>query len=126
MIAYFAVSTRSFATAMAAANHVRGGSLAAAMAVAKTPAMVAVLVAVACDLAAVPTPVAIACASYLLGVAMIGVMPLGLGVQFADAGLPRPNLDMFVASGVRLLAGPLIAALAAIRFGSPVRSAAQR
>jgi predicted permease len=116
-IAYVAISTSSFAIGVAAANYVRGGSLTAALAVAKTPAVVAFLVAVVCNIAAVPVPAAITRSSDLLGAAMIGVMLLGLGVQFAESGLPRPNADMFIASGVRLIAGPLIAALVAIPFG---------
>jgi malate permease and related proteins len=110
---------------VAAASCVRGGSFTAALAVRKTPAVVAFLVAVACDLAAVPVPPAIARASDLLGAAIIGVMLLGLDVQSAEAGLPRPNLDTFVASGVRLIAGSLIASLVAIPFGltGPERSA---
>lgn len=116
-IAYVAISTSSFAIGVAAANFVRGGSLTAALAVAKTPAVLAFLVALAFNVTAVPIPAAILRPAELLGAAMIGVMLLGLGVQFAESGLPRPNADMFIASGVRLVAGPTLAALVAIPFG---------
>ena len=116
-IAYVAISTSSFAIGVAAANYVRGGSLTAALAVAKTPAVVAFVVAIACNAAAIPIPAAIVRSTDLLGAAMIGVMLLGLGVQFAETGLPRPNADMFISSGVRLVAGPIIAALLAVPFG---------
>lgn len=116
-IAYVAISTSSFAIGVAAANFVRGGSLTAVLAVAKTPAVLAFVVAIALNVAAVPIPATILRPAELLGAAMIGVMLIGLGVQFAETGLPRPNADMVFASGVRLVAGPGLAALIAIPFG---------
>jgi len=116
-IYYVAISTSSFAIGVAAANFVRGGRLTAVLAVAKTPAVLAFLVAMVLNLAGVPLPALLLRPADLLGAAMIGTLLLCLGVQFADSGFPRPNLDMVVASGVRLIAGPAFAALLAIPFG---------
>ena len=116
-IYYVAISTSSFAIGVAAANFVRGGRLTAVLAVAKTPAVIAFLVAMVLNLAGLPLPALLLRPADLLGAAMIGTMLLCLGVQFADSGFPRPNLDMVVASGVRLIAGPAFAALLAIPFG---------
>ena len=44
-------------------------------------------------------------------------MLVALGVQLADAGVPRPNLDMLVSSAIRLIAGPILAIALAIPFG---------
>ena len=116
-IYYVAISTSSFAIGVAAANFVRGGRLTAVLAVAKTPAVIAFLVAMVLNLAGLPLPALLLRPADLLGAAMIGTLLLCLGVQFADSGFPRPNLDMVVASGVRLIAGPAFAALLAIPFG---------
>jgi malate permease and related proteins len=48
---------------------------------------------------------------------MIPTMVVALGCQLAASGIPRPNLDMAVASGVRLIGGPLLAFALAIPFG---------
>ena len=116
-IYYVAISTSSFAIGVAAANFLRGGRLTAVLAVAKTPAVIAFLVAMVLNLAGLPLPALLLRPADLLGAAMIGTLLLCLGVQFADSGFPRPNLDMVVASGVRLIAGPAFAALLAIPFG---------
>ncbi len=116
-IYYVAISTSSFAIGVAAANFVRGGSLTAVLAVAKTPAVVAFLIVMVLNLAGLSLPALVVRPADLLGAAMIGTMLLCLGVQFADTGFPRPNLDMVVASGVRLIAGPAFAAALAIPFG---------
>jgi predicted permease len=48
---------------------------------------------------------------------MIPTMVVALGCQLASAGIPRPNLDMVVASAVRLIGGPLLAVALAAPFG---------
>jgi predicted permease len=44
-------------------------------------------------------------------------MVVALGCQLASAGIPKPDLDMVVASAVRLGGGPILALLLAVPFG---------
>jgi predicted permease len=53
----------------------------------------------------------------LLAGALIPTMLVALGAQLAAAGIPRPNLDMALASAVRLLVGPALALALAAPFG---------
>jgi malate permease and related proteins len=116
-IYFVAISSTSFALGVGAANFVRGGSLTAITSVLKTPGVVAVIPALALNFLNIPLPPAIIRPLDLLAGAMIPVMLLGLGVQFADSGLPKLTLDMVVASGVRLIVAPALAALLAVIFG---------
>lgn len=107
---FLCISSSSFLIGVAAASWTRGGGLAAAGAVLRTPALLVNWSGI------VPPPV-VARPVALLATAMVPVMLLALGVQLADAGLPRLNADLVAASAVRLVAGPLLAAALAVPFG---------
>jgi malate permease and related proteins len=115
-IYFVAMSTISFIIGVAAANWHHGSSLRSLIAVAKTPAVIAVVPALLFDSFGVRPPLVIERPTGLLAGAMVLVMLLALGVQLAGAGLPRLDGDMLGASLVRLLAGPALAALIVIPF----------
>lgn len=114
---FLAILTISFVVGVAAANWTRGGGLGAAAAVFKTPALIALPPALFFSWMRVDVPLVVAQPLALLAGAMVPTMLVALGVQLADAGIPRPNLDMLLASGVRLLAGPALALALAAPFG---------
>ncbi|MDQ6905514.1 MAG: AEC family transporter [Chloroflexota bacterium] len=115
-IYFIAMSTISFIIGVAAANWHRGSNLRALLAVAKTPAVIAVVPALLFNAFAVSPPLVIARPASLLAGAMVPVMLIALGVQLAGAGIPRLDGDMLGASLVRLLAGPALAALIVVPF----------
>lgn len=116
-IYFVAISTSSFAICVAAANWVKGGGLSATVAVLKTPAVLCLVPALAVNALGITLPPIVQRSTDLLSGAMIPIMLLGLGIQFAEKGLPRLNSDMLIASGLRLIAAPLIAVLIALPFG---------
>jgi hypothetical protein len=101
----------SFAVAVAAAAWARGGGLAALGAVLRTPALVAAVPALVLAALDVALPVPLARTAELLGAAMIPVMLFVLGLQLAEQGALRPGVDVAVATALRLLAAPAVAAL---------------
>ncbi len=114
---FLAVTVIAFVVGVAAASWVHSGGLGAVLAVFKTPALLALLPIVFLETTHSETPLFITRIMGLLGSAMIPVMLLTLGVQLAEAGKPQLNLDLMVASGVRLLGGPLVAMILVIPFG---------
>jgi predicted permease len=116
-IYFVAISTSSFAICVAAANWVRGGGLAATVAVVKTPAVVCLVPALAFNLLHLPVPTIVGRSVDLLSGAMIPAMLLGLGIQFGENGFPRLSSDMLIASGLRLIAAPALAVVLVLPFG---------
>lgn len=116
-IYYVAISTSAFAIGVAAASWVRGGGAGALVAVLKTPAVLCLPPALGLNLLNIPLPPFLLRPAELLGSAMIPVMLLGLGVQFAESGLPKLTTDMIAASAVRLIIAPALALLLALVFG---------
>ena len=106
---FLAIMFVSFVIGVAAANYVRGGSLAALLAVFKTPALLAVVPALIINWLNWDLPLIITRIIGLLGSAMIPIMLISLGVQLASAGQWRFSRDVLIASGLRLIGGPLIA-----------------
>jgi predicted permease len=115
-IYFIAMSTISFIIGVAAANWHHGSSLRSLLAVAKTPAVIAVIPALLFNASGIHPPLVIERPTALLAGAMVPVMLVALGVQLAGAGIPRLNGDMLGASLIRLLGGPALAALIAIPF----------
>jgi len=101
------------------ANAGRGRLVHALGRVASTPALLALIPALVVNVTGVQVPTAIARPIELLAAAMIPAMLIALGVQFANAGIPRFNRDMLAAAGVRLISGPLLAFALAEGFGLP-------
>ncbi len=101
------------------ANAGRGRLVHALGRVASTPALLALIPALVVNVTGVQVPTVIARPIELLAAAMIPAMLIALGVQFANAGIPRFNRDMLTAAGVRLISGPLLAFALAEGFGLP-------
>jgi hypothetical protein len=101
------------------ANAGRGRLVHALGRVASTPALLALIPALVVNVTGVQVPAVIARPIELLAAAMIPAMLIALGVQFANAGIPRFNRDTLAAAGVRLISGPLLAFALAEGFGLP-------
>jgi predicted permease len=101
------------------ANAGRGRLVHALGRVASTPALLALIPALVVNVTGVQVPAVIARPIELLAAAMIPAMLIALGVQFANAGIPRFNRDILAAAGVRLISGPLLAFALAEGFGLP-------
>jgi predicted permease len=115
---YFIILTViGFAIGVAAASWARGGALGAIASVFKTPSLLAVVPAALFSATNFEVPLFFSRITGLLADAMIPVMLVTLGVQLAGVGKPQVNLDVVVASAVRLLGGPILAAILAVLFG---------
>ncbi len=99
----------AFVVCVLLASMGRGSVGQALLQVVKTPALIALVPALLANVFNIPIPPLIGRASELLSNALIPVMLLALGVQFANAGIPRITRDMLVAAGVRLISGPVLA-----------------
>lgn len=114
---FLAISSVSFVVGVAAANWHRGSAWRAAVAVLKTPALIAVPPALLVNWLQVELPPLAIRPVSLLSAGMIPTMLVALGVQLAGASIPRLTLDMVLAAGVRLVIGPLLALTLAAPFG---------
>ncbi len=119
-IYFLVVLVLSFIIGVAAASWERGGALRAGLEVLKTPGLMVVPVAILYNTLQLELPLVIIRPVGLLSDALIPTMLLALGVQLANTQIPRPNLDMVLASGVRMLVSPLLATGLAIPFGLAV------
>jgi malate permease and related proteins len=115
---YFVVSLLlSFVVCVAAAAWVRGGGLSAVTSVFRTPALLAAVPALVVSGAGLPLPLVLSRTVDLLGSAMIPTMLFVLGLQLAERGALRLTRDVWVATALRLVAAPAIAALLVVPFG---------
>jgi len=115
---YFIILTLiGFVIGVAAASWARGGALGAVVSVLKTPSLIAFVPAAFFSVTNVEMPLFLSRIMGLLADAMIPVMLVTLGVQLAEVGRPKINSDVILASAVRLLGGPILAALLVIPFG---------
>lgn len=99
----------AFVVCVTAANFSRGFSLEIVAQVFKTPALVALVPALALNWANWQLPLVASRPIELLAGALIPTMLVVLGAQLAAAGMPRLSLDLLLASAIRLLSGPLLA-----------------
>ncbi len=116
-IYFLGLTVITFAVGVGAATWARGGSMRAILAVFKTPALIAFAVALAVNLGDIPVPLFLGRLTGLLSGAMIPTMLVSLGVQLGHAGRPQLSADLLIATGLRLLAAPVIAFLLAVPFG---------
>jgi hypothetical protein len=117
-IYFLAVMVVAFSIGVAVASWSQGGNrLEALMAVIKTPALLAVPPAILCNWLQIELPMVLARPIGLLAGALIPTMLVVLGVQLAQAGIPRLSLDMVLTSIIRLVVSPLLAVLLAVPFG---------
>jgi hypothetical protein len=114
---FLTINITAFTIGVAAASWARGGKLSAVLAVFKTPGVVAAFPAAFFWLTPWEVPMFLARMGELLGGAMIPVLLVTMGVQLAEIGRPHLNRDVILASGVRLLGGPVLAVLLVFPFG---------
>lgn len=107
----------AFVVCVAAANYGKGNFLSASVQVFKTPALLALPPALLVNWFQAPVPPFAARPIELLAGALIPTMLVVLGVQLANAGLPRVSLDMVLVILIRLISGPLIAFAVVGAFG---------
>jgi len=111
-----ATTTTAFIVGVAAANWHKKSSVGAALAVFKTPALIAVVPALLFNWANIEPPLFVSRAIALLAVAMIPTMLVSLGVQLAGVDKIKLSRDVFIGSGIRLIGGPVLAILLTVPF----------
>lgn len=117
-IYFLAILVIAFVIGVAAASWIRGsGGVGAILSVFKTPALLALWPAMLFPIMDWSVPLVISRITGLLGSAMIPLMLVTLGVQLGEVGKLEINLDVVLASSVRLLAGPILAILLVVPFG---------
>lgn len=108
-IYFLALIVIAFVIGVFAASWQSGGSGQAMLSVIKTPAVVAVIPALFFNWTNLAVPLMVSRVTGLLGNAMIPVMLVALGVQLASSGAIKIDRDTLVASGLRLIGGPVLA-----------------
>ncbi|MBF0276277.1 MAG: AEC family transporter [SAR324 cluster bacterium] len=109
--------TFGFVVSVGIARWTRGGKMAAVLSVLKTPALLALIPALFFPIMDLEVPLMITRLTGLMGRVMIPLMLFTLGVQMAFVSKPEFSIDMILASGIRLLAAPLVAAVVAFFLG---------
>jgi malate permease and related proteins len=99
----------AFVICVGIASWTRGSGLTAVFSVFKTPALIAMLPAMFFYGTDIEPPLFLSRITGLLGRAMIPVMLITLGVQLSDIHKFKFSFDIIIASGLRLIATPLIA-----------------
>ena len=107
----------SFVICVGVASWVRSGGVTAVFSVFKTPALIALIPALVFNIADVEVPIFLSRLSGLLGQAMIPVMLISLGVQMGEIPKIKISFNVFAASTVRLIGGPVLALLIVPYFG---------
>ncbi len=107
----------SFVICVGVASWARSGGVTAVFSVFKTPALIALIPALVFNITDVEVPIFLSRLSELLGQAMIPVMLITLGVQMGEMPKIKINFNVFAASTVRLIGGPVLALLIVPYFG---------
>jgi predicted permease len=108
----------SFGVCVAIAAGVRGEGIPGALvSVVKTPALIVMVPAALISANDLVVPAVIARTAGLLAGAMVPLMLLVLGVQLRETRIERISGDVLAVSGLRLVGGPILAALLAVPFG---------
>lgn len=113
---FLAIIVVAFVISVAAASWHRGGSLTAVLSVLKTPALLALPPALLFNVTALEPPLFLTRITGLLGAAMVPIMLVTLGAQLARTEQIRIDRDLLLASGVRLIGGPILALLLVAPF----------
>ena len=116
-IYFLAIVFISFVICVGVASWARSGGMTAVLSVFKTPALLALIPALAFNMSGVEVPIFLSRLSGLLGQAMIPVMLITLGVQLGEIEKIKINFNVFAASTVRLIGGPVLALLLVPFFG---------
>jgi len=106
----------SFVICVGVASWTRSGGLKAVFSVFKTPALIALIPALVFNIYDIEVPIFLSRISRLLGQAMIPVMLITLGVQMGEISNININFNVFAASTVRLIGGPVLALVLAPYF----------
>lgn len=114
---FLAIMTIAFIVGVTAANIPGGGGLKATLAVFKTPALIALVPALAANYYRLQPPLFLDRIINLLAAATIPTMLVALGVQLSTLKSFTFSPDVIIASGIRLLGGPALAIVLAIPFG---------
>ena len=107
----------SFVICVGVASWARSGGVTAVFSVFKTPALIALIPALVFNITDLEVPIFLSRLSGLLGQAMIPVMLITLGVQMGEIPKIKINFNVFAASTVRLIGGPVLAMLIVPYFG---------
>ena len=107
----------SFVICVGVASWARSGGMAAVFSVFKTPALLALVPALILNISGIGVPTVLSRLSGLLGQAMIPVMLFTLGIQMAEIAKIKIDFNVFAASTVRLVGGPLLAVILVPLFG---------
>ncbi|MGB0388058.1 MAG: AEC family transporter [Ardenticatenaceae bacterium] len=117
-IYFLAILVIAFIISVAAASWIRGsGGIGALLSVFKTPALLALWPALLFVATPLDVPLVASRITSLLGSAMIPLMLVTLGVQLGEVGKFEINLDVVMASSVRLLVAPILATILVVPFG---------
>ena len=107
----------SFVICVGVASWARSGGMVAIFSVFKTPALLALVPALILNISGIEVPTFLSRLSGLLGQAMIPVMLFTLGIQMAEIAKIKIDFNVFAASTVRLIGGPLLAVILVPLFG---------
>ncbi len=116
-IYFVAITILAFVICVSAAGWAHGGSQGALRGLIKTPALWAVIPALFVSSTDVVVPLVLSRLIGLLADAMIPVMLFALGLQLLEQKRVTLSLDVFLASGNRLIIAPLLAVIVALPFG---------
>ena len=116
-IYFLAIVFISFVICVGVASWARSGGMEAVFSVFKTPAILAVVPALVFNISEIEVPIFLSRLSGLLGQAMIPVMLVTLGIQMTEIAKIKINFNVFAASTVRLIGGPIIAIILVPLFG---------
>ena len=115
-IYFLAIIVIAFVISVAAASWTSGGTFGAALAVFKTPALIALVPALTVNVLQLEPPLFLSRITGLLGAAMVPTMLVTLGVQLAAVQHLKLDVDVLISSAVRLIGGPTLALLIIIPF----------
>lgn len=116
-IYFVGISITSFIICVGVSGWAKGGRNGAIWSIFKTPALWAAVLSLGVSSSGVELPLVLIRIVGLLADAMIPVMLLALGLQLSASRKIRINADVLIATGLRLLIAPALAALIAIPFG---------
>ena len=107
----------SFVICVGVSSWAKNGGMAAIFSVFKTPAILALVPALIFNISGISVPIFLSRLSGLLGQAMIPVMLVTLGIQMAEIAKIKIDFNVYAASMVRLIGGPLLAVILMPLFG---------
>lgn len=116
-IYFLAILLSGFVIGVTVASWYSGSGVGAVLDVIKTPAIVALVPAVIVNVVDWQVPALVDRSVGLLAAGMVPTMLVTLGVQFARTDVGVFDRNVVAATAVRLLGGPLLAALVVIPFG---------